>query len=125
MLRIAVLLAVTLVAGCMLGQGSGEPRQFLVFFETNDAALTPTAQQVIATVATAAQTEHPSRITVAGRADGGTAHDATLADERASVVVRALVDAGVDPHAIAKEPSAPPKGDKGVAAHLVVVEFPH
>jgi outer membrane protein OmpA-like peptidoglycan-associated protein len=100
-----------------------EPRNYLVYFINDTATLTDEAKQVVVTIAAAQGDLHPARITIEGRADGGTPHDATLADERAHVVTRALVAAGIDPALIAIEPSAPAPGITGVAAHQVVVRF--
>jgi outer membrane protein OmpA-like peptidoglycan-associated protein len=100
-----------------------EPRNYVVFFVSDSADLTNEAQQVVATIAAARTQLGPSRITVEGKADGGTPHDATLADERARVVSRALVAAGIDPAMISLQPSAPLPGITGVAAHQVTVRF--
>jgi outer membrane protein OmpA-like peptidoglycan-associated protein len=100
-----------------------EPRNYVVYFVADSADLTSEAQQVVATIAAARADLHPSRIAVEGRADGGSPHDAALADERARTVSRALVAAGIDPATIAIEPSAPPAGITGVAARQVIVRF--
>jgi len=121
MLRIAVLAALIVLAGC--ASRPTEPRDFIIFFETDKASLTPEALLLVAQMATTAQAMTPSKITVEGRADGGTAHDATLADERAATIMRALVVAGIDARIIDKRPSAPPPGTTGVAAHQVIVQF--
>ena len=99
------------------------PQQYDVFFPTNEATLTPEAQKVVADAGAKARDSSPSKIIVEGQADGGTAHDATLADERAGVVVKALVAAGADSGTIEKRPSAPPKSATGVAAHKVIVQL--
>jgi outer membrane protein OmpA-like peptidoglycan-associated protein len=119
--RIVLSAMMAALAGC--ATHLQEPRDYVVFFVTDTATLTTEAHQVVATIAAARADLNPSRITVEGRADGGTPHDATLADERARTVSRALTDAGVDPTMIAIEPSAPPTGTTGVAAHLVTVRF--
>jgi outer membrane protein OmpA-like peptidoglycan-associated protein len=115
----AALLAT--LAGCA-AQLQG-PRNYLVYFVLDSADLTPEAKQVVATIVEARTEFGPSHITVEGRADGGTPHDATLADERARAVSQALVAAGIDPAMIALQPSAPPPGITGVAAHQVTVRF--
>ncbi len=110
----------------MLGGCAGhmtEPQNFVIYFPNDDATLTPEAQQIIATVAAAHKDMNPSRIAVEGRADGGTTHDADLADQRARVVIKGLADAGVDAAIIDKLPGAPPTGVAGVAAHQVKVQF--
>ena len=100
-----------------------EPRTYVVYFQPDSATLTNEAQKVVATIAAARADLNPSRITVEGRADGGTPHDATLADQRARTVVRALSVAGVDAAMMSILPSAPLSGVTGVAAHQVVVRF--
>jgi outer membrane protein OmpA-like peptidoglycan-associated protein len=99
------------------------PREFNVFFETDQASLTPEAQRLIHEIAGHAGELHPSKIVVAGRADGGTAHDATLADDRATAVMRALGGEGLAPSLLEKQPDAPQQGISGVAAHRVIVRF--
>jgi outer membrane protein OmpA-like peptidoglycan-associated protein len=121
MARIVVLAALLLVAGC--ANHMSQPQNFTIFFPTGDATLTPEAQKLIVTIAAAHHDMNPSRIAVEGRADGGTTHDADLADQRARVVIKGLVDAGVDATIIDKQPSAPPTGTSGVAAHMVEVRF--
>lgn len=116
--RLTAFVLLIALVGC-----TTPPRDYVVFFETDKASLTPEGQVVVTQIASAAHTASPAKITVAGRADGGTSHDATLADERASTVLRALVEAGVDAKTIDKQPSAPPTGTSGTAAHQVVVHF--
>ena len=99
------------------------PRDFNVFFETDRAELTPEAHQVIAQIADDAHKLAPRKIVVAGRADGGTAHDATLADTRATAVIGALLERGVPADQIEKQADAPPPDRTGIAAHQVVVRF--
>lgn len=121
MRRIAAFTMLMALVGCTSPDSA--PRNFIVFFETDKSSLTPEAQALVTQMASAAQAAMPSKITVEGRADGGTAHDAALADERATAVMRALVEAGVDAKKIEKRPSAPPPGTTGTAAHQVVVQF--
>ncbi|HXQ51219.1 MAG TPA: OmpA family protein [Stellaceae bacterium] len=118
----AFAFALLLALGACAGRLS-QPQNFVVFFPTNDATLTPQAHTLVTQIASARHDMNPSRVVVEGRADGGTPHDAELADQRARAVIQALVEAGVDPAAIAKEQGAPPVGDTGVAAHQVVVRF--
>lgn len=98
-----------------------QPRDYLVYFDNDSAALTTDGQRIVATIAAAAHDDAPSKILVAGRADGATAHDATLADQRAVAVMQALTQQGVPASEIEKQPDAPPSGISGVAAHQVVV----
>jgi outer membrane protein OmpA-like peptidoglycan-associated protein len=118
---VATLSIMTAFAGC--STPPAEPRNFVVYFETGDASVTPTAQQVIATVATATHEHAPSKLVVEGHADGGTTSDAALADQRAIAVIHALVEDGIDANSIEKLQGAPPEGQTGVAAHQVIIRF--
>jgi outer membrane protein OmpA-like peptidoglycan-associated protein len=118
----ALVLALLLALGACAGR-LAEPQIFVVYFPTNDAVLTPQAHALATEIAAARRDMNPSRVVVEGRADGGTPHDAELADARARAVARALVDAGVDAALIEQHPGAPPAGETGVAAHQVVVRF--
>jgi outer membrane protein OmpA-like peptidoglycan-associated protein len=119
--RIVIGAVAVLVAACT--QRLESPREFVVFFETDQAGLTPEAQQVIGQVADNARELRPSKIVVAGRADGGTAHDATLADQRATAVMNRLTDDGVASSLLEKQSDAPRAGTSGVAAHQVVIRL--
>jgi hypothetical protein len=116
--RLAVFVLLALLTACA---HLDQPRDFVVYFETDSADLTPTARQVVATVATNAHDTSPSKILVAGRADGSTAHDATLADQRAAVVMQALSKQGIPATQIEKQADAPPANRVGVAAHQVII----
>ncbi len=118
---IRILGAAALVALAACTTPLPAPRNFTVFFLTDTAELGPTAQQVVTQIAEAAKSSNPSRIVVSGRADGNTAHDASLADQRGAVVMRALVDQGVAATRIAQQPDAPDPTRTGVAAHQVIV----
>ncbi len=109
------------IAAC--AQHLAAPRDFVVFFETDQAQITPEGQQVIVEIAGAARKNAPSKIVVAGRADGGTARDATLADQRATNVMHALADQGVPAASLEKQADAPPANQTGVAAHQVLVRL--
>jgi outer membrane protein OmpA-like peptidoglycan-associated protein len=119
--RIVIGAVAVLVAACTHRLES--PREFVVFFETDQAALTPEAQQVIGQVADNARELHPSKIVIAGRADGGTAHDATLADQRAIAVMQKLTDDGLVASLLEKQSDAPRAGASGIAAHQVVIRL--
>lgn len=99
------------------------PRDFRVFFETDRAELTAEAQQIVIQIAADARQFKPSKIVVAGRADGGTAHDAALADARATAVMRALADRGIPSSSLEKQADAPPPDRVGVASHQVIVRL--
>jgi outer membrane protein OmpA-like peptidoglycan-associated protein len=111
------LLAVLSACGTKLEQ----PRSFLVYFDTDSAILTQDGQRIVGTIVDAVKDVSPSKVAVAGRADGGTAHDAALADQRAAAVMQALAQKGVPAGKIEKEADAPPSNRTGVAAHQVVV----
>lgn len=99
------------------------PREFAVFFQSDQSTLTSEGQQVVKQIADNARALGPSRIVVAGRADGATPHDAALADERAVVVMHQLQSEGISPGLMEKQADAPPAGVRGVAAHEVVVRL--
>lgn len=111
------LLAVLAACGTKLDQ----PRSYLVYFDTDSAALTQDGQRIVGTIADAFKDVSPSKVAVAGRADGNTAHDAALADQRAVAVMQALTQKGVPASRLEKEADAPPSGRAGIAAHQVVV----
>jgi outer membrane protein OmpA-like peptidoglycan-associated protein len=113
--------ALALVAGC--AQKPAEPQNFVVYFETGEATVTPVAQQVLATAAAASHEHTPSKIVVEGHADGGTTNDAALADKRALAVIHVLTDDGIDANRIEKAQGTPPAGETGVAAHQVIIRF--
>jgi outer membrane protein OmpA-like peptidoglycan-associated protein len=112
-----VLLAVLAACGTKLEQ----PRSYLVYFDTNSAALTQDGQRIVGAIADAVRDVSPSKIAIAGRADGNTAHDAALAAERAATVREALAQKGVPASKLEKEADAAPSGRIGLAAHQVVV----
>lgn len=113
------IILLTTLAAC--GTKLDQPRSFLVYFDTDSAALTPDGTRIVGTIVDAVSDTSPSKVVVAGRADGNTAHDATLADQRAAVVMQALTQKGVSASKLEKEADAPPGGRTGVAAHQVVV----
>jgi outer membrane protein OmpA-like peptidoglycan-associated protein len=116
-------IALSLVALAACSQRLAAPRDFIVFFETDQAALTVEGQQIVVEIAANARALSPSKIVVAGHADGGTAHDAALADQRATSVMRALIDQGISAPRIEKQADAPPPERSGFAAHQVVIRL--
>ena len=118
LVRLFALLGLAALAAC--GTHLDQPRSYVVYFDTDSAALTPDGQRIVGTIATSIHDLSPSKVIVAGRADGSTPHDAALADQRATAVIQALAQKGVSDK-IAKEADAPPNGRSGVAAHQVVV----
>lgn len=117
--RFLILLILPALAAC--GTKLEQPRSYLVYFDTDSAALTQDGQRIVDTIAAAVSDLSPSKIAVAGRADGNTAHDAALAGERAAAVIQALVQKGAPASKLEKEADAPPSGRTGIAAHQVVV----
>jgi hypothetical protein len=109
---------------CLAACATGTPPQYVVYFPKGDATLTPDAQAVVTEIAGAAKS-NSGKLVVAGQADGGKPADATLADERATVVIKALTAAGIDGARLDKGAAAPPAGVTGVAAHQVTVVFQH
>ena len=79
---------------CLAACATGTPPQYVVYFPKGDATLTPDAQAVVTEIAGAAKS-NPGKLVVACQADGGKAADATLADDRATVVIKALATAGI------------------------------
>lgn len=116
-------IALSLASLVACSQHLAEPRDFIVFFETDQAALTAEGQQLVVEIATNARELNPSKIFVAGRADGGTAHDAALADQRATTVIRALIDQGIPAPRREKQADALPPNRRGFAAHQVVARL--
>jgi outer membrane protein OmpA-like peptidoglycan-associated protein len=115
---VAALVLVGL-AGCATEKGRDLP----VFFDEGQSDLTPDGSGTVANIAKLAGKTGASTITVSGQADGGTPHDAELAYRRGEVVVQALEQAGIDARRIQLQPSVPPEGEHGVAAHKVVVHL--
>jgi hypothetical protein len=119
MLRVGICAALLFVAGCAAEPG----RDFLVFFPTDDPALTPDASATVSRIAALARAPSAVRITVAGEADGGTAHDSALARARGEAVVAALVKDGIDPGRIEQLPATVVPGQQGLTAHKVVLHL--
>ncbi len=74
-----------------------EPRQFTVFFDTNQATLSPDAAQVVAQAARAYQQTGAAQIEVIGHTDttGSAAYNLELSQHRAEVVADELIRRGV------------------------------
>ena len=117
-LRAAAILLSGL-AGCM----TPEPRNYFIFFPAGSAELTPEARQIVTTIAAAANQRPAMKLAIEGRADGGATLDAALADKRATKVMEALTESGVNAARLTKQPGAPPAGVTGVAAHQVIVHL--
>ena len=118
--RIFSVIMLAALAACG-GSALNQPRSYLVYFDNDSATLTPDGQRIVGTIVTGIKDNSPSKVVVAGRADGSTAHDATLADQRAVAVMQALTQQGVPANKLEKEADAPPSGINGVAAHQVVI----
>jgi hypothetical protein len=118
--RFLAIVLLAALAGCS-GTKLDQPRSYLVYFDTDSAALTPDGTRIVGTIVDGVKDVSPSKVVVAGRADGNTAHDATLADQRAVAVMQALTQRGVAASKLEKEADAPPANRTGVAAHQVVV----
>jgi outer membrane protein OmpA-like peptidoglycan-associated protein len=114
-----ILAAIAALAAC--ATRLDQPRDYVVYFDTDSATLTPDGQRIVGTAASAAHDLSASRILVAGRADGSTAHDAAIADQRATAIMQALAQQGIPAGKIEKQADAPPSGRTGVAAHQVVI----
>jgi len=74
-----------------------QPRSFLVFFDSNKAALTADAQRVIGEAADEYRQFAPVRMVVLGHADlvGNPAANQRLSQRRAKAVLTALIRAGI------------------------------
>jgi outer membrane protein OmpA-like peptidoglycan-associated protein len=115
--------AMAALVPALLACAMPEPRQFVVFFGTDDSRLSPAAQQLVSEIAAAARDQHPKKIAVAGYGDGTTTHDAVLADQRAATVIRALAGAGIEASIIEKHPGVPADQATGIPVHKATVTF--
>ncbi len=72
-------------------------RDFMVYFDTNSATLTPAAQAIVQRAAAAVQQVPMTRITVTGHTDtvGTARYNQRLSDRRAAAVRKALIGQGV------------------------------
>jgi outer membrane protein OmpA-like peptidoglycan-associated protein len=98
-------------------------RQYVVFFEGEEATLTPTAQQVVAEVEQRARETHAPEIVVEGQADGSSPHAADLAAQRGKTVADAIAASGVPAQTIVQRQGPPGPGGEGVAARKVTIIF--
>lgn len=73
------------------------PASYLVFFDFDKAAISPTAQLVIDKAVADAKAQKPVRITISGNTDlsGDPRYNLALAKKRAEAVAAALIRAGV------------------------------
>jgi hypothetical protein len=104
-LLVGLMLSVLLVPTAYAQQASeraitvaqAEPRQFTVFFETDQATLSPDAAQVVAEAARAYQQTGAAQIEVIGHTDtvGSAAYNLELSQHRAEVVADELIRRGV------------------------------
>lgn len=117
---VAVVTLLAAPAACTTPETT-EPREFLVFFQTDKAELTPEAREVVEEAAAALRDAGPSKIVVEGEADGHAARDGALANQRAETVAQALAAAGMDPAAIEKGAHTVPRPVVPLAAHKVTV----
>jgi len=77
--------------------GAAEPGTFLVFFETNQASLTPDGARVVAEAAEAYRETGAARVVVTGHTDttGSAAYNLELSERRADLVANELISQGV------------------------------
>ena len=94
-----------------------QPHTYLVYFDTDSANLTQDGQRVIGEIAASVNDKSPAEVVVVGYADGSTAHDAALADQRAVAVIQALTQKGVPTNELVKKADTSPSDRTGVAAH--------
>ena len=113
-------LVLLLLAACVSPEA--KQHEFLIYFLSDQADLTPTGHQIIVDIVAESRRAPPVSISVGGEADGDTPRDADLAAQRATNVIKALQEAGLDP-ALKVEPhtTKPIPGVTGVAAHRVRV----
>jgi outer membrane protein OmpA-like peptidoglycan-associated protein len=120
MRRIAIL-ALLAVGACAMPMT--EPRQFVVYFLTDDPNLTKTGHEVVEQIAAAARDTNPSKIQVEGEAGGAAPADRTLASGRADTVIHEMIAAGVNGTIIEKKAIVVPAEPLSVSQHQVNVRF--
>jgi outer membrane protein OmpA-like peptidoglycan-associated protein len=130
MKRLTALIFFALLTGCgSYNSGPGAPPQEtdvdqrVVFFQEGSTSLTPEGRGIIRDVVTRYNDTHARGMTIVGEADGATPHDVDLAAKRARAVVDALTASGVDASRIEVRAGPAPTGEKGVAAHKVIVRL--
>jgi len=113
-------LLLLLLAGCVSPEA--KQHEFLVYFLSDKSNITAEGHQVVLDIVAEARQNPPTSISVGGEADGDTQRDTDLAALRATNVIKALQEAGLDP-ALKVEPHTgkPIQGVTGVAAHRVKV----
>jgi|GEM_PF-3977342 hypothetical protein len=104
-----------------LGNCTGTPQHYLVFFPRDTSVLTPEAQIVVAEIARRSAADNGSRIVVEGQAEGVTGPETALAQARAAHVAEALSAGGIEPARIERRATVSQDGQGGVAARKVVV----
>jgi len=120
MRRIAILLFLAFGA-CALPMT--EPRQFVVYFLTDDPNLTKTGHEVVEQIAAAARDANPAIVEVEGEAGGGAPIDQRLASERADTVIHEMIAAGVNGKIIEKKAVVVPAAAPSVSQHQVNVRL--
>lgn len=130
MKRLAALFLFALLAGCSASNAPGpaapppaDTDQLIVFFREGSTALTPEGREIIHRIVDRYRDTQARGLTVIGEADGATARDVDLAARRARVVADALSASGIDTSRIEVRAGPAPTGEKGVAAHKVVVRL--
>lgn len=98
-------------------------RNYLVFFPTDGMTLGPDGTAIVGQVAQDARARPGAMLVVEGEADGGSAHDLALANDRGAAVAQALAAAGVSPSRIRQQPGIVEPGHQGLAAHKVTIRF--
>lgn len=86
------------IAGCSIPEPSPPPpQQYLILFNSGNAALTPEGHQTIEYVASYVRTDPRHRVTIVGKTDtvGSQPGNMSLSQRRAQAVRDALVSAGV------------------------------
>lgn len=130
MKRLAALLFIVILAGCTATNTPGPTAapppaadQLVVFFREGSTSLTPEGREIIHRIIDRYRDTHARGLTIIGEADGATAQDVDLAAKRARGVADALTASGIDASRIEVRAGPAPQGERGVAAHKVVVRL--